>query len=49
VFVRAPYADDPGRDTFNEDDGIFDESLVMTLSDDGDGVRGVLTFDVERA
>jgi protocatechuate 3,4-dioxygenase beta subunit len=49
VFARAPYADDPGRDAFNEDDGIFDESLVMTLSDDGDGVRGVLTFDVERA
>jgi protocatechuate 3,4-dioxygenase beta subunit len=51
VFARAPYTEDPGRDTFNEDDGIFDESLVMTLSEDGDagGVRGVLTFDVQRA
>jgi len=48
VFARAPYTEDPGRDTFNEDDGIFDESLVMTLSDDGGGVRGVLTFDVQR-
>jgi protocatechuate 3,4-dioxygenase beta subunit len=51
VFARAPYTEDPGRDTFNEDDGIFDESLVMTLSDEGDagGVRGVMTFDVQRA
>jgi protocatechuate 3,4-dioxygenase beta subunit len=51
VFARAPYAEDPGRDTFNENDGIFDESLVMTLSDDGDdgGVLGVMTFDVNRA
>jgi protocatechuate 3,4-dioxygenase beta subunit len=50
VFARAPYTEDPGRDTFNEDDGIFDESLVMTLSDDGDagGVLGVMTFDVAR-
>ncbi len=51
VFARTPYAEDPGRDTFNEDDGIFDESLVMTLSDHGDGggVLGVMTFDVTRA
>jgi protocatechuate 3,4-dioxygenase beta subunit len=49
VHERAPYSDDPGRDTFNADDGIFDERLVLSLSRVEGGVRGVMTFDVQRA
>lgn len=48
VFAASPYDRRPGRDVFNEDDGIFDESLVLTLrgDGDGDGVLGFTTFDV---
>ena len=49
VYAREPYASDPGRDTFNADDNIFDGSLVLTLSEEGDGYLGVITFDVEPA
>lgn len=49
VYATEPYSTDSGRDTFNDDDGIFDESLVLTLSQDGDGYLGVITFDVEPA
>ena len=49
VHARKPYSEDAGRDTFNDTDGIYDESLEMTLSQEGDGVRGVMTFDVRRA
>ena len=49
VFASGPYAGESGRDVFNEDDGIYDETLEMTLSEDGDGVLGVMTFDVQRA
>lgn len=48
VYAKAPYSADPGRDTFNETDGIYDASLTLKLSGDADGVLGVMTFDVER-
>lgn len=47
VYAKAPYA--PGRDATNGGDGIFDESLLLTLREDGDGHLGALGFDVERA
>ena len=47
AYANAAY--EPGRDQYNETDGLFDESLVMTLSKDGDGVRGVMTFAVDRS
>jgi hypothetical protein len=49
VYARAPYDRAPDRDTFNDTDGIFDEGLVLSLRDDGDGVLGLLTLDVQRA
>jgi protocatechuate 3,4-dioxygenase beta subunit len=48
VYEQRPYSDDPGRDTFNADDGIFDDRLVLTLARVQGGVRGVMTFDVQR-
>jgi len=47
VFAEAPYASDGGRNTFNEDDSIFDQSLVLTTSEDADGWLGLINFDVE--
>jgi protocatechuate 3,4-dioxygenase beta subunit len=46
VYSEAPYSDDAGRDTFNDDDSIFDDELVLTLSEDGDGYLGVMSFNV---
>ncbi len=48
VHAKAPYRS--GRDSpSNAGDGIFDESLVLTLREDGGGYLGALGFDVERA
>jgi protocatechuate 3,4-dioxygenase beta subunit len=49
VFAREPYSQDPGRDTYNDSDPIFADSLELSLSDEGDGVLGVMTFDVRRS
>jgi protocatechuate 3,4-dioxygenase beta subunit len=49
VYRTAPYSEATGRDVFNDNDGIFDESLVMTAKKDGDGYLGAINFDVERA
>lgn len=49
AYEKEPYASDTGRDTFNNNDNIFDSSLVMTTSRDGDGYLGLMTFDVRSA
>lgn len=49
VYAAEPYAGDGRRDSSNETDGIYDESLTLTLSREGDGVLGLMTFDVRRA
>ncbi|MGH8985394.1 MAG: intradiol ring-cleavage dioxygenase [Acidimicrobiia bacterium] len=46
VYAEEPYASDVGRETFNDGDNIFDERLLLTLSEDGDGYLGIITFDV---
>jgi hypothetical protein len=48
VYEQEPYAAD-GRDTFNDTDGIFDDSLILTLSEQGDGFLGVIGLDVAAA
>jgi protocatechuate 3,4-dioxygenase beta subunit len=47
VYTRPPYDQRGAANTSNEDDGIFDNRLVLTLRADGDGYLGVMTFDVE--
>jgi hypothetical protein len=49
VYERAPYSSRPGRDAFNDTDGIFDERLVLRLSREGNGRLGLISFDVEAA
>lgn len=41
-----PYASDDGRDTDNARDAIFDPSMVLTVTEDGDGYRGAMTINV---
>jgi protocatechuate 3,4-dioxygenase beta subunit len=43
----APYQS--GREATNESDGIFDESLILALSEEDDGYLGTISFDVARA
>ena len=43
-----PYKPDEGRVT-NNADMIFDESLLLDLSEEGDGYLGVISFDVASA
>jgi protocatechuate 3,4-dioxygenase beta subunit len=49
VYEQEPYASEPGRETFNDTDGLFDERLLLDLSEDGDGYLGLISFDVEAA
>jgi protocatechuate 3,4-dioxygenase beta subunit len=49
VYARKPYSDDQGRDTFNDNDNIFDSSLLLDLSKEGQGYLGVMSFDVQSA
>jgi protocatechuate 3,4-dioxygenase beta subunit len=44
VYANAPYRQ--GRDQTNASDGIFDDSLVLDLDDEGDGILGRISFDV---
>ena len=49
IHARRPYSRAGRRDTSNDTDGLFDESLLLTLSEEDDGVLGLMTFDVRRA
>ena len=49
VYEREPYAADSGRDTFNDSDGLFNEQLLLDLSERNDGYLGLISFDVEAA
>jgi protocatechuate 3,4-dioxygenase beta subunit len=50
VFAAAPYASHTGRDTFNSGDGIYQDSMLMKVTKDGDGYLGshVLAADSDR-
>jgi len=49
VYKDKPYSERQGRDTFNDNDGIFDQSLVLDLSREDKGYLGVISFDVQSA
>ncbi|HEY3238640.1 MAG TPA: intradiol ring-cleavage dioxygenase, partial [Acidimicrobiia bacterium] len=49
VYVAEPYASDTGRDTFNNNDGIFSDETILTLAKDGAGYVGVINLDVKSA
>ena len=49
AYPKAPYSEHTGREQFNDSDSIFDERLLMTTREEGDGYLGIMTFDVEAA
>jgi protocatechuate 3,4-dioxygenase beta subunit len=49
VYGQQPYASDTGRDTFNQNDGIFSDETILTVSKDGDGYLGLINFGVKSA
>jgi len=49
VFTAAPYASHTGRVPTNDEDGIFDDSLVLTTAADADGYLGLITVNVDPA
>jgi protocatechuate 3,4-dioxygenase beta subunit len=49
VFASEPYSAQGERDQRNDSDGIFDDSLLLTLERSGDGYLGLMNFDVSRA
>ena len=48
VYETKHYSGADGRDTSNDADGIFDDSLVVTSKKEGDGYLAAINFDVER-
>ena len=49
VYARSPYAGRGQPEMTNADDGIFDESLLLTLKPEGDAIAATMNFDVQRA
>ncbi|MGI5158651.1 hypothetical protein [Microbispora sp. CA-102843] len=47
VFKEQPYSTHTGRDTLNDNDTIYKPSMLMKVSEDGDGYLGVITFAVD--
>jgi protocatechuate 3,4-dioxygenase beta subunit len=44
VFANAPYAAHTGRDTLNDGDNIYKDSMLLKVTEDGDGYLGVIVF-----
>lgn len=44
VFTKEPYSTHTGRDTFNNNDNIYKDGMIMKVTEDGDGYLGVITF-----
>jgi protocatechuate 3,4-dioxygenase beta subunit len=49
VYKRTPYSRRSGRDTFNTNDQIFDEELLLSLARSGNGYLGAISLDVAKA
>jgi protocatechuate 3,4-dioxygenase beta subunit len=47
VYAKAPYTQRGAGDRSNASDPIFDDSLLLTLRQDGDGYLGIITFVVD--
>lgn len=48
VYEREPYASREGRDTFNDGDPLFDDALLLKLSEEDEGHLGLISFDLAR-
>jgi protocatechuate 3,4-dioxygenase beta subunit len=44
AFKASPYDERPDRDTFNDDDSLFDRTGLLAMTKEGDGYRGVINL-----
>jgi len=50
VYAQGdPYKSEDERQVFNDSDGIFNPSLLLTVSQEGKGYLGTISFDVAKA
>jgi hypothetical protein len=49
VYEAEPYPAHTGRDTFNDNDAIYDQSMLMTVTGEDDGYLGVIVFSADTA
>lgn len=49
VYANRPYSDHTGRSDFNDNDSIFEDSLLLTLRKEGDGHLGIMSVGVRSA
>ncbi len=47
VLARAPYAARTGRDTTNATDDLFDETMLLKITPEGDGHLGVIILSAD--
>ncbi|GAA3444616.1 protocatechuate dioxygenase [Planomonospora venezuelensis] len=47
VFEAQPYARRTGRDTFNDGDTIYEPSMLMKVSEEGEGYVGAIVFSAD--
>ncbi|MEW1846436.1 intradiol ring-cleavage dioxygenase [Nonomuraea angiospora] len=47
VMAKSPYSEHAGRDTFNDDDNIYDDSMLMKITQQDDGYLGVIVFSAD--
>ena len=47
VFANSPYSDHTGRDVFNDDDNIYDDTGLLTISRQGNSYLGMLNLGID--
>ncbi|GIH07000.1 protocatechuate dioxygenase [Rhizocola hellebori] len=47
VFADKPYSAHTGRDTFNNNDSIFKDSMLAKVTEDGDGYLSAMVFGAD--
>ncbi|MEQ4723591.1 hypothetical protein [Nonomuraea sp. B19D2] len=47
VMAMSPYSGHSGRDTFNDNDNIYDDSMLMKVTKEDDGYLGVIVFSAD--
>ncbi|MEV0592572.1 intradiol ring-cleavage dioxygenase [Nonomuraea cavernae] len=47
VLAKSPYSERAGRDTFNDDDNIYQDNMLMKVTEEDDGYLGVIVFSAD--
>ncbi|MEU4234665.1 hypothetical protein AB0F17_61205 [Nonomuraea sp. NPDC026600] len=47
VFTKSPYAAHTGRDTFNDGDNIYKDTMLLKVTEEDDGYLGVIVFSAD--